>query len=249
MFNLFGRKKNTPETLSERIEKDKQQLLEDLRTKGMAYLVKQMISDEDYSPLLKQTRDSSIRFDSGDSVSWYAYRQSDILNAAKDKEELLLLLESQQFSTYKKYIYRCLSCICGNTNDKALFNFLIDKINVEDDENITTAILTKLGNVKKDEGYNIEPIKILAKEGSSDESLAAIKALSHTNDPEIEDLLLYEFKIGSSFMKGMICGPLATVATAKSVPVLKEEFKQSRDTSLRWSIDNILHNIEKHRKT
>ncbi len=248
MFNIFRKKQNKqdnkPLTLEDKLEITKQQLISDLEKNGMEFLISKMASNEEYSELILERRKKDLSYSSEDSVSWYAYRQSDKLNSLNDKKELLALLANEKFIDSKKYIYCCLSSICSNTNDKDLFNFLIDKVQIEDDERIKVSILSRLSDVIKDTSYNIEPIKILVKEGTADESHAAIKALSNTNDPEVEDILLDEFKITSTHMKGMICGPLSTIGTLKSIPVLKEAYKKTRDGGLRMLIDNVVYKIE-----
>lgn len=249
MFNIFRRKENKqdskPLTLVEKLEIAKQQLISDLEKNGIEFLISKMASNDEYSELILERRkaiDSS--YSSSDSISWYAYRQSEKLNSQEDKKELLALLTNENYADFKKYIYCCLSNICSNTNDKDLFNFLIDKVQIEDDEKIKVSILSRLSDVIKDSSYNIAPIKILVAEGTADESHAAIKALSNTNDPEVEDILLDEFKITSTHMKGMICGPLSTVGTLKSIPILKEAYKKTRDGFLRMVIDDAVYKIE-----
>lgn len=49
-------------------------------------------------------------------------------------------------------------------------------------------------------------------------------------------------------MKSMICGPLSTVGTLKSIPALKEAYKKTRDGGLRASIDNVVYKIESSEK-
>lgn len=249
MFNIFRRNKikqdSKPLTLTDKLEIAKQQLISDLEKNGMVFLITKMASNADYSELITERRktiDSS--YSSSDSTSWYAYRQSEKLNSQNDKKELLALLTNENYADFKKYTYCCLSNICSNTNDKDLFNFLIDKVQIEDDERIKVSILSRLSDVIKDSSYNIAPIKILVAEGTADESHAAIKALSNTNDREVEDILLDEFKITSTHMKGMICGPLSTVGTLKSIPILKEAYKKTRDGGLRAEIDNTIYKIE-----
>ena len=248
MFNIFKRKKNKqdskPLTLADKLEIAKQQLISDLEKNGVEFLISKMVSDDEYSELILERRKTDMSYGSEDSVSWYAYRQSDKLNSQEDKKELLELVTNEKYNDFKKYIYCCLSSICSNTNDKELFNYLVDKVQQEGDESIKVSILSRLRNVVKDSSYNIEPIKILVKEGTPDESHAAIKALSNTNDPEVEDILLDEFKITSTHMKGMICGPLATVGTLKSIPILKEAHKKTREGFLRMVIDDAVYKIE-----
>ena len=45
-------------------------------------------------------------------------------------------------------------------------------------------------------------------------------------------------------MKGTICGPLSTVGTLKSIPILKEAHKKTRDGGLRMLIENAIDKIE-----
>ena len=253
MLNIFRRKENKQDskalTLAEKLEIAKQQLISDLENNGMEFLVSKMASKDDYSDLIQERRRTiDSNYGSTDSISWYAYRQSDKLNSQDHKAELLSLLGNERYVDLKKYIYCCLSSICSNSNDKELFNFLIDKVQIEDDERIKVSILSRLSDVIKDSTYNIEPIKILVKEGTGDESHAAIKALANTNDPEVEDILLDEFKITSTHMKGMICGPLSTVGTLKSIPILREAYKKTRDGFLRMVIDDAVYKIETRAK-
>ena len=248
MFNIFRRKESKQnskvETLSNKLEIAKQKLISDLEQNGMEFLISKMASNEEYSELILERRKIDMSYSNNDSESWYAYRQSDKLNSLENKKELLELLLNEKYSTSKKYIYCCLASICSNRNDKDLFNFLIDKVQQEDNENITVSILSRLRVVIKDTDYNIETIKMLVKEGTADESHAAIKALSNATDPEVEDILLDEFKITSTHMKGMICGPLSTIGTLKSIPVLKEAYKKTRDSFLRMVIDDAVYKIE-----
>ncbi len=230
MFNIFRRKENKQDskrmTLTDKLESAKHQLISELEKNGMEFLISKMASNDEYSELILERRKTDMTYSSEDSISWYAYRQSDKLNSEADKSALLKLLLDEKYLEFKKYIYCCLSNICSNTNDKDLFNYLVEKIQQEDDESVRVSILSRLRNVIKDSNYNIEPIKTLVKEGTNDESHAAIKALSNTDDPEVEDILLDEFKITSTHMKGMICGPLSTVGTLKSIPILKEVYKK-----------------------
>jgi hypothetical protein len=50
-------------------------------------------------------------------------------------------------------------------------------------------------------------------------------------------------------MKGMICGPLSTVGTVKSIPILTEEYKRTRDGFLRMAILDAINKIESRTKS
>ena len=245
-FKLFKKQpKKDYEYLTNELEKEKQKLISDLEKNGIRFLINKMSCDEDYSELLTERRKIEMSFGSEDCISHYAYKQSDKLSSPADKQELLELLSDPEYTGLEKYIYCCLSSLCSNTNDAALFNFLIEKIQKEDDESTIVSVLSRLRDVKKDSNHNIEPIKKIIAQGSYNESKAAIMALSFTTDPEVEDILLYEFKIADKHMQGMICGPLSTVGTLKSIPVLKEVYKKTRDSFLRPSIENAIDAIEK----
>ncbi len=253
MFNLFRRKENKQttkaDTLADKLELAKQHLISDLEKNGMEFLITKMGSNDEYSDLILERRKIDLSYKSEDSVSWYAYEQSDKLNSDENKTELLGLLINEKYSNYKKYIYSCLASICSNTNDKELFNFLIDKVQQEDDESTRVSILSRLQDIKKGFGYNIEPIKTLVRDGTEGETRAAIRALSNTNDPEVEDIILNEFKISDRHMKSTICGPLSTVGTLKSIPILKEAHKKTRDGGLRMLIENTINKIEDRTKS
>lgn len=248
MFNIFRRKeikqKIKEDTLADKLEVAKKQLISDLEKNGMEFLITKMASNDEYSDLILERRKINLSYESEDSISWYAYKQSDKLYSDEDKTKLLSLLKNEKYTSYKKYIYCCLACICSNTNDKELFNFLIDKVQEEDEESIRISILSRLQDIKKGLGYNIEPIKKLVKDGTEGETRAAIRALSNTNDPEVEDIFLNEFKISDRHMKGTICGPLSTVGTFKSIPILKEAHKKTRDGGLRMLIEHAISKIE-----
>jgi len=253
MFNIFRRKESKQnikaDTLADKLEIARQKLISNLEKNGMEFLVVKMGSNDEYSELILERRKIDLSYKSEDSVSWYAYGQSDKLHSDEDKAELLGLLTNEEYANYKKYIFCCLASICSNTNDKELFNFLIDKIQQEDDESTRVSILSRLQDIKKDLGYNIEPIKTLVRDGTEGETRAALRALSNTNDPEVEDIFLNEFKISDRHVKGTICGPLSTVGTLKSIPILKEAHKKTKDGGLRMLIENAINKIETRTKS
>lgn len=244
MFNIFKSKASKQKTLESRLEEAKQQLLSNLENNGMEYLVNAMASDAEYSPLIEERRKLHQSWSSEDTISWYAYRGSEKLHSPEDKASLLKLLEDENFMGVKQHTYRCLASICSNTNDRELFNFLVGKLEDETDEFTRTGILSRLENVVKDDSYNIEPIKFLAREGTEQESNAAIHALSHTTDPEVPELMLAEFKMGSIHRKSMICRPLSTVGGIDCIPVLKEAYKKTRDGFFRMMIQEAVARIE-----
>ena len=243
MFSkLFGNnRKEATSTLDSKLESARQKLIADLNQKGMAYFVTQMANNNLYSDLLIERQKTSIS--SEDTISMQAYRQSNKLHSHNDKNELLKLLSNENFQIHKRNIYCCLASICSNTNDKDLFNLLVDSVSNERDERTIVSILSRLEDVKKDSTFNIDIIKRLAVEGSSDISHAAIKALANSLDPEVEGILLDEFKIANKHMKGIICSSLETVGSLKAISTLELFYKKTKDRGLKQTIENTINKI------
>ena len=223
---------------SPELEHELQKLLAFLETCNMKELVEKMESKDLYSNLLIEK--NKTQSSSTDYVSWYAYRRSDSLDSVQNKKELLAILETSDMYHLRGHTYRCLAFLCTNTNDRELFNFLMQEVENETDDENLLPMLFGLEKMKKDLDFNIEPLKKLAVEGTEDVSHAAIKALSNCSHPEVESFLLNEFGVANKHMKALICRPLGTVGTTASIAVLRETHKKTRDSSLRWAIDEAI---------
>lgn len=237
MFNLFGNK-------AKEIEKAKQNLIHELEERGIKNLVISMDCKEPYSNLIKQRQLKEGSYTSEDNTSMIAYRVSSNLNNPKYKPELLELLSDPEYEYYKKYIFCCLSSLCSNINDYELFDFLLKEIENEPDENIVVSVLSRLDKLKKPKDKNLDIIKKFLAEGTSSIQQAAIKALANCEDEKIEELLLNEFKICDRHIKALICVPLLSLATMKSIPVLKMAHKETRDPFLKHQIEAVLDAID-----
>lgn len=225
------------------LEIARQQLEADLEANGIKFLLSKMNCDEVYSPLVLEKQRMEGSYSSEDTVSIHAFKQSGKLNSPDDKKELLALLSDPAYNDQRRNIYCCLSSLCSNTNDIELFDFLMGVIEKEDDDRTTISILSRLKEMKKPFNANIGLIKRLLVEGTDSIRIAASKALSNTNDPEVEDIILDEFKISDRHSKAMFCTPLESVGTTKSIPVLQEALKQTRDPFLRESIEYVIQLI------
>jgi len=237
MFGLFGNHEKE-------IERAKSKLIYDLQHNGIKNLLINMDRHETYSPFIDQRR-SKGSYDSEDHISMIAYRVSTTLSDPNYKQELLQLLNDSEFDAYRKYIFWCLASLCSNTNDYELFDFLLEQIEIERDESIIVAVLSRLDKIVKPKDKDISVIKKYLVEGTADTQRAAIKALSNSKHEEVEDLLLNEFKIADRHVKGMICTPLFSVATTKAIPILQTAYKQTRDPFLRHQIECVLDEINK----
>jgi len=236
MFDIFG---NT----NKKLEKARLELTESLKNGSIGYLLDQMNSREIYSPLLTEKRKTQIS--STDDISWYAYRRAEELNVPPEKQELIDHLSSTTDDNRKHHIYFCLAHYCKNTLDNSLFNFLMDRLEAEKDQQCKLSILIGIADMTKDATLNIEPLKKLTKIRNRDLKINSIIALRKTNDKEVEGLLLSIFvETKNSHTKSTITYTLETTGTSKSVPFLKEAYKKTRDYQLRSAIERTIEKIK-----
>lgn len=243
LSHLFDRIENKEEQL----EKARQQLVAELETGGIRNLLQQMNNHQPYHKIIIERRKRGS-YSSDDDISWYAFQQSYKLNFPGDKRELLELLNNPEYADQQKNIYGCLACLCDNTGDKELFNFLMSQIESEQDDTIKIVVFSRLTEIIKDCSFNIAPLKKAVEEGSSDVRRAAIRALANACDSEVEDLLLDEFKYCDRYLKATIANTISTIGTKKSIPLLKQAHKTTGDFGLRGCIENAIEKIEEREK-
>ncbi len=229
-------------SLEEKIKDDKIKLVEKLRKSDMKTLVKEMGNNKPLSKNVARLNKQILNSD--EMPSWFAYRVSDELNDSSQKTELINLLSNKDFSQYKKYILRCISSLCVNTNDYDLFNFLITELKKSnEDEEIITNVLLRLSHLHKPKMLDIEYIKHLFVNGTFEIRYSALKALSYCEHEDLEDLLLKEFRFSNQEIKEVICNILMDTGTGKSIETLKAEYKRTRSDYYRHSIKRTIENI------
>ncbi len=231
--------------IEEKINFAKKELEADLKNKNMAFLIEMMSSRENYSPLIKEWRKNVTS--SVDLISHFAYVKARSLNKNENKMELLELLKSKKYIDHKEYIYYALSFFCKNTHDIDLFNFLMEKLSHEKQQNCKINILLGIDEMNKCFGnINLTPIVDLIENRSKIIKISALRALKHTCKDGIEDILLNLFTTtNKSYIKDIICDPLKSIGTKKSIPILEHAYKKTRDTFLR---NQIVHTTEEIRK-
>ncbi len=226
-----------------KLEKARLTLIESLDNGTIDYLLNQMDSTEIYSPLLNKRRETEIS--NTDNISWYAYRRAEKLNLSIEKQQLIDKLCSETDDNKKKHIYFCLGHYCKNKIDNSLFNFLMERLETEKDNNCRLSILIGISYMPKDAILNIEPLKKLIKVRNRDLKINSIVALGHTNDNEVEDLLLSIFiDTKDIHTKSVITHTLEITGTKKSIPFLKEAYKRTRDYGLRSDIERTIEKIK-----
>ncbi len=239
MFNFFI-------STEKKLELAKNKLISDLENGSIDFVLGKMESDEIYSPLLNEMRKTFVSSDH--DVSKYAYSRATMYNSHTEKEQLLEKLKLETNPIKRSNIFYCLAHLCNNTTDNKLFNFLMEKIETEDNQS-KLKILLGVQDMTKSSDLNIEPLKKLAKSRMSDLYWNSIFALRFTHDSDVEGLLLSIFEeTNNNGKKGVICAALNSVGTRESIPILKATYKKTRDNSLRWDIEQALEAIEEREK-
>jgi hypothetical protein len=236
LFGLF-------KSLDQKVSEDTARLIDRLKSADVRTLIIEMDNDAPISNNIvkKQKRDKS--FGSEDAPSWFAYRVSDELSDTNLKPELLRLYHDPEFSHYKQYVLRCLSSLCVNTNDYEIFDFLITELEKTDNEEQITTVLSRLKSLRKPKTLNIEYLKALLLKGTYQNRIDALSALQNAEHPELEAILIQEFKTSDQHTKGMICATLRSTGTKASMEVLQAALKRTRSNDLRYFIESAIEDI------
>ncbi len=88
------------------------------------------------------------------------------------------MLSNKDFAQYRKYVLRCLSSLCVNTNDYELFDFLITELKKPNEEENISMVLNRLTHLRKPKSLDIEYIKYLFVNGTFENRYSALCALS-----------------------------------------------------------------------
>ncbi len=114
-----------------------------------------------------------------------------------------------------------------------------------EEEQIITTVLFRMRELRKTVTLNIEYLKELVQEGSYQNRVDACWALHNSEHPELEEILIMEFKVSNPHMKSMICATLRSTGTSACFEALMAEHKRTRSGDLKWSIETAISDIKK----
>jgi len=228
--------------LREEFENEKQRYIAELEKKDISFLLNNIDSSAYFSNLVVKKQRVLRSYGSEDNISYYIRDQIRNLKNLEFKNELISFLTQKEYSDKKDDIYWCLSSLCGNTNNKEIYYFLMKKLDVE--VNYKAQILQGLWKFHKTIDYDINPIKNIVINGKYYERLAAIEALNNSDHTEIHNFLLEEFKnSGDDFML-KILGVIWKTSTKETIPILEKGKRKSRNRYLRMQIEELIDNIK-----
>ncbi len=191
--------------------------------------------------LLERMLDSTLfpegSFSSADSVSWKAYREAETLTNEAYIPQLMSFLSSEKNDEKRKKAYFILGKIAENTENNEALQFIIDRIDIENNNSVLNNLFSSLKSIKKPENIDILPILRLLKKENLDSSVRndAIWALMNTKNEQAEDVLLHlslQITDETDYSHWYINNVLGNIGTRKSIPRLTElAHSKKMDTS------------------
>lgn len=174
---------------------------------------------------------------SADSVSWKAYREAETLTNEAYIPQLISFLSSEKNNEKRKKAYFILGKIAKNTENTEALQFIIDRIDIENNNSVLNNLLSSLKSIKKPENIDILPILKLLKKENLDSSVRndAIWALMNTKNEQAEEVLLHlsqQITDETDYSHWYINNVLGNIGTRKSIPRLTElAHSKKMDTS------------------
>lgn len=240
---------------------DKQQMLEkifniyekklekELSLVSISELLEKMDDNSYYFPynIWKKYFDRNV-FELGKQISWFAYRQAEKTSNINQFEVLKEVIEKSS-SNIKKVdkAYFVVGQVCRNTKSKKIFEYLMDKISVENEEHKLT-ILISIEDCHKPIDYNLEPIFELLRNGKMEMKTNAALALNHSMNPLTEEILIDSFVTEKNkHLQEMIASTLGDIGTEKSLPILKDKLKTAKGVDFKYFLNQAIEDIEKRR--
>ena len=164
-------------------------------------------------------------YNSDNSASWNAYRDAEKLTDEKYIPQLMEYISVEKKKEFRRAAYFILGKLLAKTVDSTAIQFYVNRILLETDKYILSAMLGGLQDVKKDSSIDISPIIQCI---SSDKWLvrqAAIKALEKTNHEiareTIQAIVQLEDHKKNKYDISYAISVLATIGTIEDVALLK----------------------------
>lgn len=187
--------------------------------------------------------------ESGKWISWFATRQAEKIQDLNYSDRLKKIIENEKTEKHiKSRAYFCLGHLSKNLKNKEIFEYLVNRLEIETEENQET-ILISITNAIKPIDYNLGPIISILKNGNLGMKTNAAISLKHSENPKIETELLSSFEYEKNkHLQEMIAATLRDIGTEKSLPILIEKIKTAKGTDYKYFLKSAIEEIEKRKK-
>ena len=127
--------------------------------------------------------------ESGKWISWFATRQAEKIDDLNYSDRLKKIIENEKTEkNIRRKAYFCLGHLSKNLKNKEIFEYIVNRLEIETEENQET-ILISITKTDKPIDYNLEPIISILKSGKLGMKTNAAISLKHSENPKIEDIL------------------------------------------------------------
>ena len=188
--------------------------------------------------------------ESGKWISWFATRQAEKINDINQAETLKVKIENKNENIeIRRKSFFCLGHLSKNTNNKELFEYLINNLKSESEE-IQETIFASIRNAEKPIEYDLSPIIEILKNGKIGMKTSAAIALKYSENPEIELILLNSFQNEKNkHLQEMIASTLRTLGTEKSLYILEKKLKIAKGRDYKYFIKSAIEGIKERINT
>ncbi|RFS26508.1 hypothetical protein DVR12_01595 [Chitinophaga silvatica] len=141
--------------------------------------------------LIARICDRSEQLHNGQTVSWQALREAELLANHAYIPVLYLYIEKENEKDKRRAAGYIITQLSRNTNDTEVIRFLIDRLKAEHDADMQTAIQQDLESGLSIPGYiNLEPLFNNTLSINNNVRRSALLALRQTSNPAVEDWAL-----------------------------------------------------------
>lgn len=160
---------------------------------------------------------------SEDTASWKAYREAEQIDNESIIPEFIAFIEAETNDERRRTAYWILGKISENIAHLPTLQYLIDSLDKEKIEKIQTSILSSIRDIRKPAAINLLPIFNRAKTDNEEVKNEAILALSNTENPEVEPLILNfcQGENSDEYRLWRCISVLANIGSRASLPVLE----------------------------
>lgn len=201
------------------------------------------------SNLIARICDRSDELHNGQTTSWQALREAEQLANHAYIPQLYQFIEQEPDKEKRRAAYFIITQLSRNTSDPEVIRFLLDRLKLEQDADMITAIQQDLERGPAIPGYiNLEPLFNNTLSLNNNVRRSALLALRGTHNPAVEDWAHNLLKRTSNeYDVYYITLLLHKVGTQKSVPILRRllEYQRQDVKSLAFAT---LADIEKEKE-
>jgi HEAT repeat protein len=187
-------------------------------------------------------------FNSADTVSWKAYRESEGLTDAAFIRQLVDYIPGETRYAYRDAAYFVLGKILAKTADPMAVQFYVNRLKIETDNFMLGSMLDRLADIEKDSSIDISPILRCAEDRRWHVRHCAILALAKTNHETAREKVraLVQLEDHRQNRQDIIYANavLGTIGDASDIALLKPLCK-SRIRDLKGSAEFAIERLEK----